>query len=76
LLPIERGCLLENRNMVKGWVDEIELEVMEHLRGREPVSLQELAAAMRVSEALALSYVSILVREGKVIIGGLGVREN
>ncbi len=62
--------------MVKGWVDEIELEVMEHLRGREPVSLQELASAMRVSEALALSYVSILVREGKVIIGGLGVREN
>ncbi len=62
--------------MVKGWVDEIESEVLEHLRGREPVSLQELASAMRVSEALALSYVSILVREGKVTIGGLGIREN
>jgi hypothetical protein len=62
--------------MVKGWIDEIESAVLGHLRGREPVSLQELASAMRVSEALALSYVSILVREGKVIIGGLGVREN
>jgi hypothetical protein len=62
--------------MVNGWVDEIASAVMEHLRGREPVSLQELASAMRVSEALALSYVSILVREGKVVIAGLGVREN
>ena len=62
--------------MVKGWVDEIESEVMGHLRGHEPVSLQELASAMRISEALALSYISMLVREGKVIIGSLGVRDN
>ena len=62
--------------MVKGWVDDIESEVMGHLRNQEPVSLQDLASAMRISETLALSYISMLVREGKVTIGGLGVRGN
>lgn len=62
--------------MVKGWVEEIESEVMEHLRGHEPVSLQALASAMQVSESRALSYISMLVREGKVTIGDLGVRGN
>ena len=62
--------------MLEGWVEEIESEVMRHLRAREGVSLEELAAAMRVSESRALSYISMLVREGRVTIGGLGVREN
>ena len=62
--------------MVKGWVDDIESEVMGHLRKQQPVSLKELASAMRISETLALSYISMLVREGKVTIGGLGVRGN
>ena len=62
--------------MVPGWVDEIESEVMKHLRGREPVSLQALASAMRISETLALSYITILARDGKVTIGGLGIRDN
>ena len=62
--------------MVQGWVDEIESEVLGHLRGHTAVSLQELAAAMKISEILALSYITILAREGKVTIGGLGVRSN
>ena len=62
--------------MVMGWVDEIESEVMQHLRGHEPVSLQSLASAMKISETLALSYIAILAREGKVTIGGLSVRDN
>ena len=62
--------------MVMGWVDEIESEVMQHLRGHEPVSLQALASAMKISEMLALSYIAILAREGKVTIGALGVRDN
>ena len=62
--------------MVKGLVEEIESEVMQHLRAHGGVSLEELAAAMRVSESRALSYISMLVREGKVTIGGLGVRGN
>ena len=62
--------------MVVGWVDEIESEVMQHLRGHEPVSLQALASAMKISEMLALSYIAILAREGKVTIGALGVRDN
>ena len=63
-------------SVVKGWVDEIESEVMRHLRGHTPLSLEQLAAGMKISEALALSYISMLVREGKVTIGGLGIREN
>ena len=62
--------------MVKGWVEEIESEVLRHLHAHERVSLEELAAAMRVSESRALSYISMLVREGKVTIDGLGVRGN
>ena len=62
--------------MVKGWVEEIESQVMEHLRGHTPLSLEKLAAGMKISEMLALSYISMLVREGKVTIDGLGVRGN
>ena len=74
---VARKAQCEGRTgVVTGWVDEIESEVMQHLRGHEPVSLQALASAMKISETLALSYISMLVREGKVTIGGLGVREN
>lgn len=62
--------------MLQGWVDEIESEVIGHLRSHKAVSLQELAAAMKISEVLALSYISMLVRDGKVTIGGLGVQSN
>jgi len=62
--------------MLQGWVDEVESEVLQHLRGHEPVSLQALASVMKISEALALSYIAILAREGKVTIGGLGVRDS
>jgi len=62
--------------MVMGWVDEIESEVLGHLRGHKAVSLQELASAMKISETLALSYIAILARDGKVTISGLGARDN
>ena len=62
--------------MLMGWVDEIESEVMQHLRGHEPVSLQALASAMKISETLALSYITILARDGKVTISGLGARDS
>ncbi len=62
--------------MLKGWVEEVESEVLNYLRGRQPASLQDLASALRISEALALSYISILAREGKVFIGGVGIRGN
>ena len=62
--------------MVQGWVDEVETEVMGHLRSHKTVSLQALASAMKISETLALSYIAILAREGKVTIGGLGVRDS
>jgi predicted ArsR family transcriptional regulator len=62
--------------MLQGWVYEVESEVLAHLRTHEGVSLQGLAEVMRISESLALSYVSMLVREGKVTIAGLGLRRN
>ncbi len=62
--------------MLKGWIEEIESDVLGYLRGHQPVSLHDLASALRISEALALSYISILAREGKVFIGGLGIRGN
>ncbi len=62
--------------MLKGWVEEIESEVLGYLRGHQPTSLPVLASALQISEALALSYISILAREGKVSIGGLGIRGN
>ena len=62
--------------MLKGWVEEIESEVLEYLRAHQTTSLPNLASALRISEALALSYISILAREGKVFIGGLGIRGN
>jgi hypothetical protein len=62
--------------MVKGWVEEVESEVVEYLRGHQPASLHDLASALHISDALALSYISILAREGKVLIGGLGIQRN
>ena len=62
--------------VLKGWVEEIESEVLEYLRIHHHASLPDLASALRISETLALSYISILAREGKVSIGGLGIREN
>lgn len=62
--------------MLNGWVEEIESEVLEFLRGHQPVSLPDLASALRISEALALSYIGILARERKVTIGGLGIRDD
>ena len=62
--------------MLKGWVEKVESEVLEYLQGHHPASLPDLASALRISEALALSYISILARERKVFIGGLGIRGN
>ena len=60
--------------MLKGWVNEIETEVIGYLRDHQPASLHDLASGLRISEALALSYIGILAREGKVTIGSLGIR--
>ncbi len=62
--------------MIQGWVDEIESEVLGYLQTQQQSSLNDLAVALGISEALALSYITILAREGKVTIGGLGVRGN
>lgn len=62
--------------MIQGWVDEIESEVLGYLQNQQQASLNDLAVALGISEALALSYITILAREGKITIGGLGVRRN
>jgi len=60
--------------MLRGWLDEVESEVIGYLREHQPASLHDLASGLGISEALALSYISILAREGKLTIGGLGIR--
>jgi hypothetical protein len=60
--------------MLKGWLDEIETEVIGYLRDHQSASLHDLASGLRISEALALSDIGILAREGKVTIGGLDIR--
>jgi len=62
--------------MLKGWLDEVESEVIGYLRNNKSASLHDLAFGLRISETLALSYVSILAREGKVTIEGLGIRDH
>ena len=62
--------------VIEGWVDEVESEVLAYLQKQQHSSLDDLAAALRISEAVALSYVTILARKGKVSIGGLDVRGN
>jgi hypothetical protein len=61
--------------MVTGWVDEMEAEVIAYLRDHEGVDLEQFAAAMHISTSLALAYISMLARDGKVVIEGLGVRD-
>ena len=60
--------------MLKGWLDEIETEAIGSLQDHQPASLRDLASGLRISEALALSHIGILARQGKVTIGGLGIR--
>ena len=59
--------------MLKGWLDEMETEVIGYLQNHQPASIRDLASGLRISEALALSYIGILARQGKVTIGGLGI---
>lgn len=60
--------------MLRGWLNEVESDVIGYLRDHQPASLRDLASGLGISEALALSYISILARDGKLSIGGLGIR--
>lgn len=51
--------------MLKGWLDEIETEVIGYLRDHQHTSLLDHASGLRISEALALSYIATLTREGR-----------
>jgi hypothetical protein len=54
--------------MIPGWLDELEGEVARALATKESVSLGELAAALRVSEPCASSYVALLASAGRLTI--------
>ncbi len=51
--------------MLKGWLEKIETEVIGYLRDRQHASLPDHASGLRISEALALSYIAILAGEGR-----------
>jgi hypothetical protein len=54
--------------MVVGWMEEIEAEVLGHVRERGGLSARQLAARLRVSESLAVSCVCLLASKGLVTI--------
>src|SRR5262245_46751347 len=59
--------------MVPGWLDEIEEDVVKWLGKRRGLSPRELAQALEVSEASALSYILLLAATGRVAIERVGL---
>lgn len=54
--------------MIPGWLEEIEDEVLNCLRTRGSISVQELAEALGVSERCATSYVTLLAFSERILI--------
>ena len=58
----------EVRTLFEEWSQEVEREMLAFLR-RGPVSLEALAAALKISQASALIFLGKLVQQGKATIG-------
>ena len=58
--------------MVPGWLDEIEDDVVKCLGKCRGLSPRELAEALEVSEASALSYILLLAETGRLAIERVG----
>lgn len=54
--------------MIPGWLDTIEDEVAVCLASRGSLSARELAEALQISEACAISYVALLASAGRLTI--------
>lgn len=58
----------EVRTLFEEWARSVEDEILTILKVRGPVSLEQLAAQLKVSPESALSFLGKLVRDGKVVI--------
>lgn len=54
--------------MIEGWLEDIESEVRACIGTRRSISVAELAAALRVSEHCAASYVALLAAADRLRI--------
>jgi len=59
--------------LIPGWLDEIEEEVARCLCGGRALSARELAEALGVSEASAISYITLLASAGRLTIERVGL---
>ncbi len=59
----------EVRTLFEEWGQEVEREMLALLSRRGPVSLEALAAALKMSQASALIFLGKLVQQGKATIG-------
>jgi hypothetical protein len=62
--------------MIPGWLDELEGEVARALATEGSLSLPELAAALRVSEPCASSYVVLLASAGRLTIDRVSLTDH
>lgn len=58
----------EVRTLFEEWARSVEDEILTILRAGSPLSLDQLAAQLKVSPQSTLSFLGKLVREGKVVI--------
>lgn len=65
----------EVRTLFEEWARSVEDEMLAILKARGPLSLEQLAAQLKVSPESTLSFVGPLVREGKVVISELRAAE-
>ncbi len=61
----------EVRTLFEEWGQEVEREMMDLLTRRGPISLEALAAALKISQTSALIFLGKLVQQGKATIGDI-----
>lgn len=65
----------EVRTLFEEWSRSVEDEILTILRARGCLSLEQLAAQLKVSSESTLALLGKLVREGKVVISGVRAAE-
>jgi len=61
----------EVRTLFEEWAQSVEAEILNALKARGQVDLNQLAAQLKISPESALYFLGKLVREGKATISGI-----
>ncbi len=61
----------EVRTLFEEWGQEVEREMLDVLTRRGPISLEALAAALKINQPSALIFLGKLVQQGKATIGDI-----